>query len=446
MEFEQLKTVVQVSMEKHHVPGIAVGLLHNGEVETGAFGVTSVDHPLEVTDETLFQIGSITKTFTTTAMMRLVEMGKLELDAPVRTYLPDFKVADKEASSATLRHLLTHTAGWVGDFFLDTGAGDDAVSKYIAQIAELEQIAPIGMAYSYNNTGFYVAGAIVEAVTGKPYQAALKELVLDPLGLDRVYFDPGDVMVHRFAVGHNIHEGTAGVATPWPLPRAAYPAGGIACGVKTLLRYASFHLGNGTWEETQLLTPETMALMQSPQVKIWDDHSVGLSWHLDEVEGLHTFGHGGGTNGQVSMLTLVTEHKTALVIFTNAEEGGSVTDEVQRWFLKESFGVERKKPEPIATTGDELRSFVGKYTRPFADIELAVLCGRLIGQIVFKQGFPDKDAPPPPAPAPVVLTRCEENRLLIMDGPFKNDCADVIRKPDGSIGWLRMGRLYKRVE
>ena len=120
--FDKLNDFVTQVMEKKKIPGVAVGVLYEGETYTAGFGVTNVDHPLSVTDETLFQIGSITKTFTGTAMMRLVEMEKLDIDATVRTYLPDFKVADETATSqATIRHLFTHTSGWVGDFF-DCGA------------------------------------------------------------------------------------------------------------------------------------------------------------------------------------------------------------------------------------------------------------------------------------------------------------------------------------
>src|SRR5215207_7863719 len=123
------------------VPGVAVGVLDQGVVSAQGFGVTNVDHPLPVTSTTLFQIGSITKTFTGTLIMRLAEQGKLELDAPVRRYLPDFRVVDATASAeATVRHLMTHTSGWEGDLFLDTGNGDDAVAKYVATMAEQEQL------------------------------------------------------------------------------------------------------------------------------------------------------------------------------------------------------------------------------------------------------------------------------------------------------------------
>jgi CubicO group peptidase (beta-lactamase class C family) len=440
-------------MESKRVPGVAVGVLYKGETFTAGFGVTSVENPLPVTDGTLFQIGSITKTFTGTAMMRLVERGKLDLDATVRTYLPGFRVADEAASAqATVRHLLTHMGGWEGDLFYDTGAGDDALTKYVAEMADLEQLAPIGTVWSYNNAGFCLAGRIIEVVTEQSYRQALQELVLEPLGLHRSYLDPGDVMTHRFVVGHEVGEDGPHVARPWPIGRSTSPAGGIVCDVQDLLRYVRFHLGDGTAQaegeepgETRLLTPESMAMMQSPHASVWKGDDWGLSWALHDIDGTRQIDHGGGTNGQVAHLLLIPEHDFALAVLTNADRGGTVTNAVSRWALKEYLGLEEEKPKPIESSEEELAQYVGYYSNPFTDIELGMLGGRLVGQMTYKKGFPSQDSRPPPQPLPVPLALCEKDRLLMVDGPFKGELADIVRKPDGSIGWLRvMGRIRVR--
>ena len=141
--WSQLNDFVPEVMKQKQIPGAVVGLLHEGETSVAGFGVTNVDHPLSVTADTLCQIGSISKTYTATALMRLMEMGKIELDATVQTYAPEFKVANEAASGqATIRHLLTHTTGWVGDFFHDTGSGDDALPRYVEAMAELQHTCP----------------------------------------------------------------------------------------------------------------------------------------------------------------------------------------------------------------------------------------------------------------------------------------------------------------
>lgn len=183
--FERVSEALRVLMKEHGVPGAALGVYREGRSYTKAFGVTSLENPLTVTDETLFQIGSITKTFTGTLLMRLVEAGKVDLSSPVRRYLPDFGVADPDASArATVRDLVTHVGGWEGDLFDDTGNGDDALARIVREMNELEQQAPLGSAYSYNNAGFYAAARIIEVVTGKPYETTLEEQLLRPLQLD----------------------------------------------------------------------------------------------------------------------------------------------------------------------------------------------------------------------------------------------------------------------
>jgi CubicO group peptidase (beta-lactamase class C family) len=434
-------------MEKSGVPGVALGIIQHDQVSAAGLGVTNVDHPLPVTDETLFQIGSITKTFTGTAIMRLVEMGKLALDATVQSYLPEFKVSDPQASTqSTVRNLLTHTGLWEGDVFLDTGPGDDALSRYVAEMAELKQLAPQGRHFSYCNSGFAVAGHLIERVMDMPYREALKELVLAPLELDSCFFDPGDLITYRFVVGHDSGDGDAQVLRPWNLPRAVYPVGGIVCHVKELLRYARFHLGDGTTKDgIRLLSAESLVLMHSPQVNIWGDRWMGLPWFVRELDGGRMFHHGGGTKGQTTMLALFPDQNLALAVLTNAGQGGLVTDAVVRWVAKEYLGLTVPKPEPIKEPAEELSQYAGLYQRPFAEFELGMLCGRLVGQMRYLAGFPSRDVPHPPPPPPTALELCEKDCLLATDGPLKDMLCEVVRQPDGSIGWVRAGgRLYAR--
>jgi CubicO group peptidase (beta-lactamase class C family) len=447
--FEQLGQFVTDKMAKTGVPGVAVGIWYKGQTYTAGFGITHIEHPLPVTDETLFQIGSITKTFTGTLMMRLVELGKLNLDTPVRSYLPEFKVADESASAqATIRHLLTHTAGWVGDFFEDTGAGDDALSKYKAKMADLEQIVPPGTIWSYNNAGFYLAGHIIETITGKSYQAVLKELILDPLGLEHAYLDPTEVMLHRFVVGHTLTETGPKVAHPWPLPRAAHAAGGVVCTVKDLLRYARFHLGDGATEAgDRLLKPESLRLMQSTQFVAGKDiGEMGLTWIMDRLDSVHHIGHSGGTVGQISLLRLFPEHNFAVAILTNANLGGEITLQLFRWAAKHYLGLDISDPTPIQLPEEHLTAYVGRYTRPFADVEVTLKEGKLFLQTIPKQGFPARELPPAPPPPPVPCAFYVEDQLIALEGPFKDTRSAFIRNSDGSLGWLRTGgRIYRRL-
>jgi CubicO group peptidase (beta-lactamase class C family) len=446
--WDRLAEFVGNAMKMTGVPGASVGVLYEGKVQTAGFGVTNADHPLDVTDETLHQIGSITKTFTGTLAMRFVETGQLDLDTTVRTYLPHFRVSDEDASSrATIRHLMTHTGGWAGDLFEDTGSGEDALAKYVEKMAGLEQLAPLGTVWSYNNAGFAVLGRILEVVSGRPYADLLREMLLEPIDMAQTHLDTDSVITRRFAVGHRVTADGAQVLPSWSLPDYVRPMGGIICSVKDLLRYAQFHLGDGsTASGERLLSAESLAQMHVQHTPVWRKSSWGLTWSVDDTAAIRRVSHAGGTVGQISLLTLVPERGFAAAVLSNADRGSQLTGDATNEALAAYLDVEIAKPAPIESTEADLRPYVGVYERPFCNVELGMLGGRLIGQITYKQSFPTADTPLPPPPPPFSLSRCEEDRLLVMDGRLANTMADVLRNDDGSIGWLRAsGRIHRKV-
>jgi CubicO group peptidase (beta-lactamase class C family) len=179
-----LQDVVAATAEGLAVPGVAVGVLHGGRDETAFFGVTSIENPLEVNAETLFQFGSTGKTFTSTALLRLVEQGHFDLDTRVKDLLPELRLKDRSVEErVTVLQLTNHTAGWSGDLLTSTGDGDDALAKFVEMLAGVEQVTPLGETVSYNNASLSVAGRIIEKVTGQTFEHAIKELLFEPLGM-----------------------------------------------------------------------------------------------------------------------------------------------------------------------------------------------------------------------------------------------------------------------
>ncbi|MEZ4661587.1 MAG: serine hydrolase domain-containing protein [Caldilineaceae bacterium] len=237
--------------------------------------------------------------------------------------------------------------------------------RYLKIMTEVAQLAPMETTFSYNNAAFYVAGALIEAITGRSYQEALRELVLEPMGLEHVYFDPADVMTYRFAVGHSVKEKdgtrTAEVARPWPLPRAAYAVGGIACSIPTLLKYAAFQMSDGKTESgAQLISSAGLAQLHAPQFAIGGAFdAVAHSWFIGHVDGVKYITHSGGTKGQISLLLIVPERQFAVAIFTNADRGSFVTRDVSRWALREYLGLHMTDPEPLALSAEELAPLPG---------------------------------------------------------------------------------------
>ena len=183
MDQEQLREKVSEAGSRLEVPGVAVGVYHDGEEHYGFHGVTSIENPLPVDENTLFQFGSTGKTFTATATLRLVDQGLVDLNETVRTYVPEFGLKDEDtAAKVKVGQLFNHTAGWSGDLLDNTGDGDDALALYVAKMADLEQVTPLGSTVSYNNASLSLAGRIIEKVTGQTYEQAIKELVFEPLG------------------------------------------------------------------------------------------------------------------------------------------------------------------------------------------------------------------------------------------------------------------------
>jgi CubicO group peptidase (beta-lactamase class C family) len=453
-QFDRLGTLITEAMDRLHVPGVAVGVLLPDDSFTAGYGITSLDNPLPVTADTLFQIGSITKTVTATIAMRLVEQDKLDLDFPVRRYLPELRLSDEPvASRVTMKHLFTHTGGWVGDYFNDFGGGDDALAKIVASLEPLPQLTPLGKVWSYNNSGFYIAGRVIEAITGQTYESVARELVLEPLGMSMSFFFPGDVMTYRFAVGHNEREGKTVVARPWPLPRALYPVGGIISSVGDLLTYARFHMGmsgagmSGAGQDQPLLKPETLALMQSPQVSAGGaTEHMGITWMLRHFGGLRVVEHSGTTNGQVSAFLMVPERHFAITLLTNSETGGQLNGEITKWTLEHFCSVNELEPPHLTLSEEQLMTYTGRYTGAANDFQIMVQEGALILQVIPKGGFPTPDTPPPPADPPVRLAFVrDEDHILALDQPIKGARAEFLRDADGGIVWLRIGgRIHKR--
>lgn len=245
--FDAIASLAEAKMKEFGVPGVAIGILNNGVATTRGLGITNVEDPLPVTPHTVFPIASISKTFAATAIMRLVEQGKIDLHAPVRKYLPDFRVRDEAASrEVTVWHLVTHLGGWEGQVS-GPDRGTETLKNFVesSTVTDLMQVAPPGGAWSYNNAGFSIAGRVIEVVTGTPINRAIRDLVFQPLGLEHAGTTAGEFIVQRFAAGHSTRNGTPTLQRPF-LPSASVTAGGVGLCITDLLTYARFHMGDGT--------------------------------------------------------------------------------------------------------------------------------------------------------------------------------------------------------
>jgi CubicO group peptidase (beta-lactamase class C family) len=450
--FRELDAKIRAGMERYAVPGVAVGVLYRGVEYVRGYGVTNVDDPVPVDGDTVFRVASTTKTFTGTAVMRLVERGRLRLDAKVRAYLPGFRTADPSAAArVTVRQLLNHTAGWVGDYFPDTGQGDDALARYVAGIARLPQLTPPGEVFAYNNAATSVAGRVIEVVTGMPYETAIRELVTGPLGLTHSRFFAAELAGFDLAAAHDVVDGKP-VAGPafYPVPRGIHPAGGLLSSARDQLRYARFHLGDGRVPGggPRLLTRRSLVAMRShpgPGGTLFVElDGAGVTWMLrPSAQGPRVVQHGGDLPGHHSGFLMVPARGFALTVLTNSEGGPALLDDlfVGDWALRRFAGISNLPARPRLLSRRELAAYEGTYTSLAVgddgvpqETVLDIVGDRgqlLLPEAGLRLAFYRRD---------YCVLRDEAGRPLEEDARV-----NFVRGADGQVAWLRLGgRLWRR--
>lgn len=457
MTHDTLPDFVEASATRFGIPGVAVGVWMDGKEVNACYGVTSVENPLPVNKDTLFVLGSVAKTYTATALMRLVSEGRVELNAPVRRYVPEFALADAQAAAEiTVLQLLNHTAGMDWRMDVETGEGDDALAAYVAKTAESKLIAPPGTRASYSQMGYNLAGRVIEKVTRQTFEQAVASLILEPLGLSHSFYKLDDVMTRRFAVGHNLgKDGTLSVARQWKDTRGNNPGGGITSSVADQLRWARFHLGDGHSESGErVLSAELLHRMQEQTVALRSStlgDAFGICWFLRAVDGVGTVGHGGSSSGQFADLLIVPERNFAVVSLSNAgPEGGlAFNHAVVRWTLDHYLGVIDRDPEPLPYDEARAREVVGSYGNDMMTLTIRTDGAGLTIECGIKpeiRAATDTELPPDLPPADLGLLPGDTDEYIVTSGGLKGQRGFFTRDKSGAIaGGDLAGRLFKRV-
>ena len=460
MNDHELHGLLTELADEFDVPGVAAGVWHLGKTSFACHGVTSIENPLPIDVHTLFQAGSIGKTFTATALLMLAETGRVGLDAPVRRDVPELHLADATAAAeVTLLQLLNHTAGWEGDFFADTGEGDDALARYVACLDELEQRTPPGVAFSYNNAAFCLAGRVIESVTGEPYERAIRRLILRPLGLRESFFFPNEIMTLRFVVGHKPSPDDAlQVARPWALPRNGAPAGGIVTSIVDLLAWARFHSGDGRGANgVRVLSESGLRAMRDPTVHMSGSafgDALGIGWILKDIGGARLVGHDGSTNGQEASLSFLPEQDWALAVMTNASPGGLALNRIARQrVIAACTGIVEADPEPVSAVPQTLSVYAGEYRARGMRCQVAVdETGGLNFTLhhdpeLLAQMFENGEAPSSqPATLHAGLVAGYADRYVFASGPAQGLTGTFVRNADGRVCALHLfGRRLPRL-
>ncbi|WP_282848549.1 serine hydrolase [Microbacterium oxydans] len=359
--------------EAHKVPGATLGILRLGEEPVYAHhGILNVRTGIETTDDSVFQIGSMSKVWTTSVVMKLVDEGRLDLDTPIVEYVPEFASSDSEVTrTVTMRHLLNHTSGIDGDVFTDTGRGDDTLEKYVALLDGIAQNHPLGATMSYCNSGFVLAGRVIEKITGTSWDQAMRDLLMTPLGLTHSCTLPEEAIMFRAASGHTeVGDDGPTLAPAWMLPRAMGPAGLVNSTTADVLAFARMHLTGGLAADgTRVLSEESVRRMQQREVDMPDPYSLGdawgVGWILFDWDGRRLYGHDGNTIGQAAFLRILPDEQLAVTMLTN----GGNTHDLYAALFDEIFSeladvhVPAGLTPPAEPFADDFSEFEGIYDR-----------------------------------------------------------------------------------
>lgn len=357
-----LEQDLPLSVAAHDIPGASVAVLVDGQQAEGVAGVINTRTGVAVTPDSLFMIQSITKVWTATLVMQLVDDGLVRLDDPVREYLPEFRTAD-ESAEITVRHLLTHSGGFEGDIWAPTTAGDDALQLFVEDlVSRAPQYTSPGEMYSYCSAGYGVLGRLVEVMRQLPYPAAVRRILADPLGIDEIAFSADEALAFRTAIGHIRPDSTYKPTKTWAVMPPSNPAAGnqLAMSARALLAFGRMHVADGAG----VLSAASARAMREKQI----DHPAGtgsghgLGWSVDGRPGV--VGHGGGTIGTTALLRIAPASGVAIAMLTNTGAAGGLVDDVIEPLFRELTGIPAVPPLPATDAAARVPDpgrYVGRY-------------------------------------------------------------------------------------
>ena len=356
---------IESELRESGAPGAAVAVVRSGEtVYLRAFGVRSSEERTPVTPDTLFRLGSTTKMLTSLAALDAASKGRLELDAPVRTYV---KELNPTLGRVTLRQLLSHTAG-MREASPSVQSKDDAALGQMVRGWKADYLfAPPGDVFSYSGPGYWLAGLVLERVHGKPYADAMREALFQPLGMTRSTLRPLEALTSDSSQGHEESGDVLKVVRPMAENTAMYPAGSVFSSARELARFASIVLRGGMDGERRVLpeaavrdflTAHAPLPGAGPEEARYGFGLVRLRFGETEV-----FEHGGVRRGYGSHLRYVPAQQGAVILLTN--KNGLTLRQSLDGISRTAFALPapaEPPPDAAPLTAAEAERYTGTYT------------------------------------------------------------------------------------
>jgi CubicO group peptidase (beta-lactamase class C family) len=360
----KLQSFAQHVVASFGLAGLAIGIVKSGElVYTQGFGVRNLDTQEPVTPRSLFHLASVSKPFVATAIVQLVEQGKMALDAPIVTYLPYFRLKGPRYKDITVQQMLSHTSGMpdaVDYHWYAPEDDEEALERYVCSLANEELIAEPGEKYAYSNVAFEVLGDVIAKVSDQTFEAYVKAHLLGPLEMYDSTFLRHEVRRDLATTPHFGAPLTV-LAGAYPYHRAHAPSSTLHSSVQEMSQWAIANLNRGSFGGKRILQPESYNLLWQTYVQTGEEtwgEAVGLGWFFGTYRGRHIIHHDGSDPGFSSELVIVPAEDAAVVVVANANTAAieSVTDAA----LDVLLGVEPQVPKsPITVPVTSTLSAVG---------------------------------------------------------------------------------------
>ncbi len=319
---QEVSQYVEDELAATGMPGAALVVVRGDDVALlETYGVADA-RGNAVTPDTPFVIGSLTKSFTALAVMQLVERGEVNLDTPVKTYLPYFTLDDPRADDITVRHTLNHTTGitwWDGlGYEGSQDRSSDAVRKRVEALS-VSLSSPPGEQFAYSNVNYVIAGAVIEAVTGQSYESYITRSIFEPLQMNDSYASIGEARKNGLAVGHRYIFGRAVASPNLPFGRSDLPSYLLSSSIEDMGRYLIAHVNGGVYDGQRVLSEAGVATLHRGTAPTPYDDFYAMGWFDERWEGERVLNHYGSFTGYHANMMIAPERDLGLVMLTNAE-------------------------------------------------------------------------------------------------------------------------------
>lgn len=380
-----LEPFIVAEVKDKGLPALSVALIDDQQIVWArGFGQARPKERTPATAGTVYRVGSVSKLFTDVGIMQLVERGQIDLDAPVTRYLPDFKPENTSDKPITLRQLMAHRSGLVreppvGHYFDPT---NPSLADTVGSLNQTRLVYPPEKRIKYSNAAIAAVGYVLEKTQNQPFAAYLQKAVLEPLGLKRSSFELTPALEKDLAAALMwTYHGRTFEAPGFPLGMA--PAGSMYSTVEDLGRFLSVLFADGKGPGGQVLKPETIQQMWTPQFASADAPTgFGIGFHIKRLAGRKCVGHGGAIYGFATELAALPEDKLGVVVVASRDVANAVTEHLASVCLGHMLAVKQDKPlpeivrsQPLST--ETVRRLAGRYRAGNRAIDLLERDGKL---------------------------------------------------------------------